>query len=789
MKFSVCISLTFLFLAEVASGFTRDTLSYFDPKTASVFYRDAGITAQAARFDLGAPAFVRKLKIWLAGRTTGTASVRIYGNEGSFSAPLLNLPFSQTITIEKSKPGVQKIEVELPPDIFIDRPQFFVVVEDLSNGIRLLSDRQEKLAVCADVGERWTYQAIRGSDNIWRVGKYGYAIEAVVDYPEAYTPSYLQDITSEAFDKANMSSFEGDQKDYATSERDSLEPSRSIAFGDLDQNGLVDLMTAGKLWLNVSEPLEGDGNQKFKEITDRLGTEEQFRAGHFIDVDNDSDLDIMLLGFSDGTSQLLLNDGDGYFTGHQVRIPEFHNPISLAIADADADGFLDLYLVQGLDTSGQELSSYLLQNQGGRSFVPLRLSAEDISAKAETGQGIQAAQWIDYNVDGNPDLYLTGITAKASRLWLNNGVKEGNGRGRFTQHPGSLFPAQSTGATSTNSTNSFDSQNATSDWVDHGNDGNPDLLQPLNVGRDNLNSIESEGSLTPYFRSFQTSNFSLLTSFAGSGTWADVNNDGNLDALITSSCDCRFATLYTQNVSGEFQEKSFEYGLFRVPAGADAVWVDFNNDGKLDLATFVHEEFRLYKNTGHFQNNYVGFDLQGSTRPSEVAGATITLYSGETRQSRPVVSGRGALMQGPLRVHFGLKNLTTIDSVVVELANGGERHLLKNPEINKLHRLFDPSDTKARGDAQVDLSVRPNPFKTYLRFSYTLSKKSHVRIELYSLDGELLAVPVNQEQGSGLQTREWRATDKSGQALPAGTYIWRAIIGNRRLTGRAILIE
>ena len=157
MKTSILVVVTTLLIAEITVGNTRDTISYFDPQTASVFYQDAGITSQAARFDLGAPAYVRKLTIWLAGRSTGTASVRIYGNEGSFSAPLLNLPLSRTIQVHKTETGVQKIEVVLPSEVFVDRPQFFVAVEELSEGIRLLSDRQERIAVCSDEGDHWTY--------------------------------------------------------------------------------------------------------------------------------------------------------------------------------------------------------------------------------------------------------------------------------------------------------------------------------------------------------------------------------------------------------------------------------------------------------------------------------------------------------------------------------------------------------------------------------------------------------------------------------------------------------
>ena len=795
MKFFT-LSLLFVAVSVVSLyGNTCDTISYFDQNTASAFYRDAGITSQAARFDLGAPAYVRKLTIWLAGRSTGRASVRIYGNEGSFSAPLLNLPLSQTIQVRKTKPGVQKIEVILPSEVFVDRPQFFVVVEELGEGIRLLSDRQERVAVCSDKGDHWTYQAIKGSDNIWRVGKYSYAIEAIVDYPEEYAPSYLQDVTAEVFE--TISPRRGDRKNQKNS--DSFEG--GIAWGDINQDGHLDLLlnspgvhTSGSLWLNNCE---SGSTKQFKEITDRLGTEEAFKAGHFIDIDNDRDLDIVLLGFSDGSSRLLKNDGDGYFNSEDLNIPDLHNPISLSIADANSDGHLDLYIVQGFDTAGNALPDYYLQNTRKKGLTPIPLDPNTETTNQipvpldQRGTDIavrqyQGVQWIDYNVDTYPDLYLTGRTAATSQLWLNSGS------GEFTLHH--LNEQGATGTTPVplekgGETTSLDGVRGFSDWTDTDNDDHPNLLQPVNVTKENVSSI---GASKEFLNQSKVGLLSLSndhTSFAGSGTWADANNDGNVDALITSSCDCRFATLYTQNNAGEFEEKSFEYGLFRVPAGNDAVWVDYNNDGKLDLGTFVGGEFRLYKNTGHFGNNSIGVDLEGSTNPSEVVGARVIVYAGDKKQSRPVVSGRGALMQSGLRVHVGLGSMAKVDSVVVELANGGGRRVIENPEVNRLHRLFDRSDNRGQGTTDVQLSVTPNPFRTVLRFDYEVAEKSAVKITVHSLDGTNLGTMVEEIQEAGSHRAEWRPIDQSGEVLPTGTYIWQATIGTQILTGRAILVR
>ena len=271
-------------------------------------------------------------------------------------------------------------------------------------------------------------------------------------------------------------------------------------------------------------------------------------AGHFIDIDNDRDLDILLLGSPDGSSRLLKNDGDGYFNSQELNIPDLHNPISISIADANADGYLDIALAQGSDSSGTQLPIYLLKNSGSNNFTTTTIAhieSAEMTVPSNSPSGIQAVQWIDYDSDGDVDLYATGVNSHDSRLLLNDGT------GEFTSM--NLHEFGSSGTFS--SMDVPNSINSTSDWTDTDNDGHPNLLQPVNVTKENVSSI---GASEEFLNRSKVGLLSLSndhTSFAGSGTWSDVNNDGNVDALITSSCDCRFATLYTQNNAGEFEGK------------------------------------------------------------------------------------------------------------------------------------------------------------------------------------------------------------------------------------------
>src|ERR1043165_988210 len=96
-----------------------DTLRFFDPRSASTYYRDRGVIAQGARFDITAPGYLRSLVLWLGGSATrGSATVTIYGNASGVPAPMRAEPLAGPFVIEKTRRGVEKVQLALPDDLF-----------------------------------------------------------------------------------------------------------------------------------------------------------------------------------------------------------------------------------------------------------------------------------------------------------------------------------------------------------------------------------------------------------------------------------------------------------------------------------------------------------------------------------------------------------------------------------------------------------------------------------------------------------------------------------------------
>jgi hypothetical protein len=218
------------------------------------------------------------------------------------------------------------------------------------------------------------------------------------------------------------------------------------------------------------------------------------------------------------------------------------------------------------------------------------------------------------------------------------------------------------------------------DWRDYNNDGAIDLLLPVRLSAKAL-TADRDASATSVYVNSGAPAYRLIHSSEengieyeerhAAGVWGDIDNDGNVDLLTATDCACRFLDLYIQRPDHQFELKTSEYGVAGIADAGDAVWVDFDNDGKLDIATFENRHFRLLRNTIQAGNNYIELDFD--QQDAMAIGGTVTAYCKDLKYTQQVTSGRGALMQQPLRLHFGLDKSASVDSIVVEWPNGGKR--------------------------------------------------------------------------------------------------------------------
>ncbi|TMP97205.1 MAG: VCBS repeat-containing protein, partial [Verrucomicrobia bacterium] len=119
-----------------------------------------------------------------------------------------------------------------------------------------------------------------------------------------------------------------------------------VAAGDIDGDGLVDLYFCGldnhnALYRNL-------GNWRFEDITASAGvacSNQYSTAAVLADIDGDGDLDLLVDSLGGGT-RIFANEGRGHFQEITDRagVRSRTGSMSMALADVDGDGTLDLYV-------------------------------------------------------------------------------------------------------------------------------------------------------------------------------------------------------------------------------------------------------------------------------------------------------------------------------------------------------------------------------------------------------------------------------------------------------------
>ena len=212
----------------------------------------------------------------------------------------------------------------------------------------------------------------------------------------------------------------------------------SVSWGDFDNDGLVDLYLAR--WNNAANIFyKNNGNLNFSPITSGAITTDAAwtSAGLWGDFDNDLDLDLYAvnyqIGSSPGANFLYENNGNGTFTkltGAGAVITDAQNSRSANWVDANNDGLLDLFVANQSDVDK------LYLNQGNGVFASQNVSGAVTS---------WSSNWGDYDNDGDQDLFTMGFFGTDSRFYKNDGA--GNLIDVTNDFP-NIFPLETNGSNS-----------------------------------------------------------------------------------------------------------------------------------------------------------------------------------------------------------------------------------------------------------------------------------------------------------------------------------------------------
>jgi hypothetical protein len=234
----------------------------------------------------------------------------------------------------------------------------------------------------------------------------------------------------------------------------------------------------------------------------------------------------------------------------------------LAWGDYDGDGDLDLYVARH-----GWCGNKLYRNDDG---VLVDVTTPVTAQVAARNMDVS---WADVDNDGDLDLLLTrGLTTLKSVLLRNDGV------GNFTVDS---TTAMSTGVLGRGI-----------GWADFDRDGDLDLY---------MANCTSGGRL---FRNDGTGGFTDVTPAGMSqvmcthaGLWADYDSDGDMDLFILNRAT---ASMLFRNDNGTFVNVT---GSSQIPVGNlttayAGTWVDYDDDGAIDLYISTDSQNRLFHNNG-----------------------------------------------------------------------------------------------------------------------------------------------------------------------------------------------
>ena len=440
------------------------------------------------------------------------------------------------------------------------------------------------------------------------------------------------------------------------------------AIGDYDNDGDSDLY----LTAVGSNRLFRNDNGVFVDVTKSMrvaGPDDAYSSSAgWCDFDNDGDLDLFVCNYvvwsreydlaqnfqltgggrAYGRPQdfagvfpiLFRNDGKRFTditetSGLQVRNPATNAPMAKSLgvtfADFDSDGLMDIFVAN--DT----VQNFLFHNIGGNAFEEIGAIsgvAFDIDGSARGAMGVDVARLRD-RADwalavGNFANEMTALYVSPADQMTFSDEAVSNGLGPQTRLDltfGTLF-------------------------LDLDLDGRPDLLSANGHLEEDIHRVQPSQNYAQPPKIFWNADASQATEFV---------------------------PLTEEQVGKDFVAPM---------VGRGAAYADIDNDGDLDvLLTASGKAARLLRNDLDLtQRNWVRFQLIGTKSNHDAIGATVVLQAGGKKQIQTVMPTRSYLSQVEKTVTFGLGSAEEIDEVEI-LWPSGTKTVLTSPAIDQLHTI------------------------------------------------------------------------------------------------------
>ncbi len=414
---------------------------------------------------------------------------------------------------------------------------------------------------------------------------------------------------------------------------------QGVAVGDFDNDGYPDLYVTG---YGRAILYHNNGNGTFTDVTEKAGVADKggwsTSAGWF-DYDKDGYLDLVVCNYIEWNPKnniwcgehrpgyraychpdnykgqrlkLYHNNRDGTFTDVSeksgVGIPEAKG-MGVVLADFNNDGWPDIAVAN--DT----WPNFLFINKKDGTFKDVSFTsgiAASEDGKYEAGMGIDAA---DVDGDGWPDIYVTHLDFELNRLYHNNRDETFDD---VTYASGIANKA-------------IFLSGVTMKFLDYDNDGWTDICQANGAMLDNINLYHTEVTY-------------------------------------------KEPKLMFRNLGqGKFEKVSEQLGpdFMHPTAGRGLAVADFDNDGDIDLAINNRGDSpELLRNDGGNANHWLEVFLIGTRSNRDGVGSTLKLASEGFTQMKQRQGGSGYMSASDPRIHFGLGQRRSLQSLEITWPSG-----------------------------------------------------------------------------------------------------------------------
>ena len=481
-----------------------------------------------------------------------------------------------------------------------------------------------------------------------------------------------------------------------------LDATSCALFADFDNQGRQDLLlvTSGGplLFVNQGEGRFVPKHDAFKFARPPQGT---FTHAAVADYDHDGLLDVYfcLYNYYAGLDQyrypspyfdarngppnfLFHNEGGRSFEDSSERaglnVDNDRYSFACAWGDYNSNGWPDLYVANDFGRSN------LYRNNGDGTFssIATKAGVEDV------GAGMSAC-WLDFDGDGNQDIYVANMWSAAG---LRISSQEGfhaeapeNIRGMYRRHArgNSLYKNRSDGTfrnVAAETGVEFGRWAWSSDSWDFDHDGHADLC----VANGYVSGTESFDLGSFFWRQVVGNSPRALAAAPNyENGWNAINE---LIRSDRSWSGYERNVFYCNNRDGTLSDVSGISGVDLPDDSRAFALADLDHDGRLEvlLKNRNAPQLRLLHNAMPRIGNSIVFRLRGTASNRDAIGAAVTLEASGPRQTKYVQAGSGFLSQHTKEVCFGVGDKTGFVKARIRWPSGVTQALEQVPVNHRI---------------------------------------------------------------------------------------------------------